>query len=207
MTEPFRQKVVRYSEKIEKLKPEDWHKIKETLIQKFRSKLPEKRKYVRKCKYDINGSKLTDKQWDALQFENQIINDYNNGFEIEDFAKKYGKNRLRRIKRIVFSNMLRKVNDPIEVIVKNQPKVELRHVNEIVRIATQKDFHGSCKRIKQELAMHSDQDLKIELSEKTISKILRQKKVYYKRLKIVKRTSTRKSQPSYEQRKDLAEII
>ena len=207
MTEPFKQKAVRYSEKIEQLKSEDWHKIKESLIKKFKSKLPEKRKYIRKCKYDINGSKLTKKQCEALKFENEIINDYNNGFEIEDFVKKYGKNRLRRIKRIVFSNMLRKENDPIEVIVKNQPKVKLCHINEIIRIATLKDFHGGCKAIKQKLVMHSDPDLKIELSEKTISKILRRKKVFYKSLKIVKRTSTRKNQPTYEQRKDLAEII
>ena len=124
MTETFKQKAVRYSEKIEKLKPEDWHKIKETLIQKFKSKLPEKRKYIRKCKYDINGSKLTKKQCDALQLEKQIIDDYNKGFEIDDFLQKYGKNRLRRIKRIVISNILRNENDPIEVLVNNQPKVK-----------------------------------------------------------------------------------
>ena len=150
---------------------------------------------------------MTKKQCDSLQFEKEIINDYNSGFEIEDFVKKYGKNRLRRIKRMVVSNMFRKESDPIEVLVKNQPKVKLCHINEIERIATLKDFHGGCKMIKQILESHADPNLKIDISEKTISKILRRKKVFYKSLKIVKRTPTRKNQPTYEQRKDLAEII
>ena len=63
--------------------------------------------------------------------------------------------------------MFRKETDPIEILVKNQPKIKLCHINEIVRIATLKDFHGGCKKIKQILESHADPNLKIEF-EKSI---------------------------------------
>ena len=207
LTEPFDQVPVRYSQLIAKLKTKDWAKIKKKLTKKFQSKLPKKRNYVRTCKYDIDGSRITKKQYQALEFEEQIIKEYQNGYEIQDFIDKYGRNRLRRIQRIVFTCAFRDENKPTEVLVKVEPKVKACHVDEIIKIAAEKNFHGGCKAIKNKLAIHSDPSIKIDLCESTIRKILRRKKIYYKNLKIVKRTVTAKKRPTYEQKKDLAEII
>ena len=49
--------------------------------------------------------------------------------------------------------------------------------------------------------------MQIDICENTIRKILRRKRIYYKNLKIVKRTVEPKKKPTYEQKKDLAEII
>ena len=202
LTEPFDQKPVRYSQEIAKLKARDWIKIKEKLIKKFQSNLPEKRSYVRTCKYDIDGSKITKKQCQALEFEKQIVKEYRNGYDIQDFINKYGITKLRRIKRIVFTSSFRNEEDPIEVIVKKEPKVKACHLDEIAKISTEKDFHGGCKAIKQKLATHSDPLIKIDLCESTIRKALRRKKIFYKNLKIVRRTVTAKKKPTYEQKKD-----
>mgnify|MGYP000242817612 CR=1 FL=1 len=70
----------------------------------------------------------------------------------------------------------KKKTDTIKVLVNKEPKVKIDHINEIVRIATEDKFHGGCKCIKQKLANHSDDAIKISLSEKTIGKILRKKK-------------------------------
>ena len=134
---------------IAKLKQKDWVKIKNKLIKKFKSNLSQKRSYVRTCKYDIDGSRITKKQSQALEFEKQIMNEYQNGYDIKDFIVKYGKNKLRRIKRIVFSSALKNKDDPVEVIVRIEPKVKACHVDEIVKITSDKNFHGGCKAIKQ----------------------------------------------------------
>ena len=169
--------------------------------------MPQKRSYIRTCKYDIDGGKITKKQSQALEFEEQVVKEYRNGYDIQDFIDKYGKNKLHRIKRIVFTSAFRNEDDPTEVIVKKEPKVKACHVDEIVKITLDKNFHGGCKSIKQKLATHSDPSIQIDLCESTIRKILRRKKIYYKNLKIVRRTVTVKKKPTYEQKKDLAEII
>ena len=128
-------------------------------------------------------------------------------YDIQNFIDKYGKNKLCRIKRIVFSSALKNKDDPTEVLVKIQPKVKACHVDEILKIATHKDFHGGCKAIKHKLETHSDPEIRIELCENTIRKVLRKKRIFYKNLKIVKRTVTVKKKPTYQQKKDLAEII
>ena len=207
MTEPFDHEPFRYSQMIAKLKPKDWAKIKQKLIKKFKSKLPEKRSYVRTCKYDIDGGKITKRQSQALEFEQQVIKDYQNGYDIQDFIYKYGKNKLRRIKRIVFSSALNNKDDPTQVLVKIEPKVKAKHVDEILKIATHKDFHGGCKAIKHKLEAHPDLSIRINLCENTIRKVLRRKRIFYKNLKIVRRTVTAKKRPTYQQKKDLAEII
>ena len=207
MTEPFDHTPFRYSQKIAKLKPKDWIKIKNKLINKFKSKLPEKRSYIRKCQYDINGSKITKKQSQALEFEKQIINEYQKGYDIQNFVYKYGKNKLHRIKRIIFSSALKNKDDPTEVLVKIEPKVKACHMDEILNIATYKDFHGGCKAIKHKLETHPDPSIRINLCENTIQKVLRRKRIFYKNLKIVKQTVTAKKKPTYQQKKDLAEII
>ena len=112
-----------------------------------------------------------------------------------------------RIKRIILKEMIRGDEEPFTVNIRPRIKVQDAIVAEVKKIASDDNFFGGVKRIQQILAEHDDSSIKVDLAVPSIRKILRRCDLYYKNLKVVKRTLNSKPGPSLEQKRDLARII
>ena len=196
INKPFVHSNPRFSKEIQKYSKHKWEEIKKKILKKFSSRLTIKRPYTRKAIYDINDSKLTKIQLKSMKYRETILRLYNDGWDHNDFKLRFGKSYLPRIKRIVYTEMLRDKKEPIEVILRRPKKVLDKHIQEIIKIANGEEFIGGCKKIKEILANQPNEDIRIDLSKNTISKILRRKKFFYKNLKIRKRTCHPKQIPS-----------
>ena len=209
ITDDFKQPELYFSKKMKLLKKDEWVKIKDTVLKKFDSKPKLKSKPKQKSVYDMHGSLQTVKQNQTFDFEQTVLKQhFELDYDIKHFKLLYGKNKLPRIKRIILKEMLRKDMDPITINVNAKIKVRDVHVAEVQRIASDDNFFGGKKKIKCMLSEHVDPSIRINQSISTIRKILRRCDIYFKKLRVFKRTTNNiKPGPTLEQKKDLARII
>ena len=208
ITDDFKQPELHFTKKMKSLKEDEWIKIKETVLKKFDSKPKLKSKPKQKPVYDMYGSLQTAKQKQAFDFEQTVLKQhFELDYDISHFKLLYGKNKLRRIKRIILKEMIRGDEEPFTVNIRPRIKVQDAIVAEVKKIASDDNFFGGVKRIQQILAEHDDSSIKVDLAVPSIRKILRRCDLYYKNLKVVKRTLNSKPGPSLEQKRDLARII
>lgn len=208
LTDDFKQPDLHFSKKMRLLHEDEWVKIKDSVLKKFAGDISHFRRFREKSVYDLNKSLLTKKQKQSLKFEETIIEQhFGLGYERGEFKILYGKNKLPRIKRIILKELFRRDDEPITVNCRAKIKVTRVHIDEIIRIAGEQNFLGGIPKIQSLLSEHSNPDIRIDLCRTTIKRILLRSGLFFKNVKIIKRTTDSKPGPTLSQKKHLARII
>ena len=128
--------------------------------------------------YDINNSKLTVKQKKDLKFREEVLDIISQGGDYELLGRYFGRDKLKKIEKIMIEECLRKDHEPVKIILKKPLKVTSEVRENTMQIVDQKDFIGGYNQVQSTQKFHPDPMKRISLNSKTIKKMLKKTHTY-----------------------------
>jgi hypothetical protein len=118
-----------------------------------------------------------------------------------------GPKKKKKVKKAILEEAFRSQNEPRKVMQFHPPSMTADIKSKIIAIVDRDKLFYSIPQIAEKLMTHLPESQKINPSRPTIQKVLRSKKYFWKKIKILKRAPRDKSRTDFIEKKSLAQTI